>query len=101
MCRDVPVRVSYPRATPGMVMPLAALPGVVMVSNAERHLRVMLAQHLRNRRRQRRLAMVNVNQSSDVHLRLRALKFSPRPMFFKPLIVSSQPERDDLLPNIQ
>src|ERR1700720_218080 len=45
------------------------------IKRAELHLGVVLAQHLGNRRRQRRLAMVNVTNGPDVHVRLIALEF--------------------------
>src|SRR3989442_440416 len=45
------------------------------IERPELHLRVVLAQHFRDRRRQRRLAMVNVTNRSDVHMRLVALEF--------------------------
>src|SRR5437867_2740874 len=56
--------------------PLALFRRIVdRIKRPELHLRVVLAQHLRDRRRQRRLAMVNVTNRPDVHVRLRALEF--------------------------
>ncbi len=45
------------------------------VETAERHLRIVLAQHLRDRRRQGRLAVINVPDRPDVDVRLAAIKF--------------------------
>src|SRR6266403_767727 len=45
------------------------------IKRPESDLGVVLAQHLGNRRRQRRLAMVNVPNGSDVYMRLVALEF--------------------------
>jgi len=56
------------------------------VERAECHLRVVLRQHLRNRRRQRRLAMVNVTNRPNIHMRLAALEF----LFRHPLCSSNQ-----------
>src|SRR5580693_9516929 len=45
------------------------------VERAEHVLRVVLLQHLRNRRRQGRLAVINMTNRSHVHVRLAAIKF--------------------------
>src|SRR5690348_14279451 len=45
------------------------------IERPERHLRVVLRQHLRDRRRQRRLAMVNVPDRPDIDVRLAPLEF--------------------------
>jgi len=42
---------------------------------AELHLRVVLAQYFRDRRRQRGLAMINVTDGPNIHVRLTALEF--------------------------
>src|SRR5207244_12752928 len=56
--------------------PLALFRRVVNgVERAELHLRIVLAQHLGDRRRQRRLAMINVTDRPNVHVRLTALEF--------------------------
>src|SRR5690606_31266929 len=45
-------------------------------------IRLVLAEELRDRRRQTRLAMVNVTNRADVHMRLRALEFTCGHLFF-------------------
>ncbi len=45
------------------------------VERTKRVLRVVLRQHLRDRRRQRRLAVINVPDRPHVHVRLRPVKF--------------------------
>ena len=45
------------------------------IKRAELHFRVVLRQHFRNRRRQGRLAMVNVTNRPNVTVRLAALEF--------------------------
>src|SRR5882762_3871293 len=51
------------------------------VERAERYLRVVFRQHLGNCRRQRRLAMIDVPDRPDVHVRLGPLKFLFRHCF--------------------
>ena len=50
----------------------------------ELHLRVVLGQHLRDRRRQRRLAVIDVSDRPDVYVRLAAVKF-----LFRHVVVES------------
>ena len=45
------------------------------IKRTERVLRVVLLQHLRDRRRQRRLAVIDVPDRPHVHMRLRTIKF--------------------------
>src|ERR1700704_4800353 len=56
--------------------PLALFRRVIdRIERPEQHLRVVLREHLSDRRRQRRLAMVDVTDGSDVHVRFVALEF--------------------------
>ena len=48
---------------------------VDLVVGLELHLRVRRGQHLRDRRRQRRLAVVHVTDRPDVHVRLGPVEF--------------------------
>ena len=66
--------------------PALALLGRVVdrVEVADSGVRALLGEHLRDRRRQRRLAVVDVTNGADVHMRLIALElllghFSPKP----------------------
>ena len=45
------------------------------IERAERHLRIVLRQHLRDRRRQRRLAVIDMPDRPDIDVRLAAVKF--------------------------
>ena len=45
------------------------------IETAELHLRIVLGQHLGDGRRQRRLAVIDVPDRADVHVRLAAIKF--------------------------
>src|SRR5271156_3032440 len=45
------------------------------IKRAERHLRIVLRQHLGNRRRRSRLAVVNVTNRPDIHVRLIPFEF--------------------------
>ena len=51
------------------------------VKRAELDVRIVLCQHLRDRRRQRRLAMIDVPNRPNVHVRLAAVKFLFRHCF--------------------
>ena len=52
------------------------------IERSERHLRVVLAQHLGDRRRQRRLAVIDVPDRPDIQVRLIALKLFLRHSLF-------------------
>ena len=54
------------------------------VERTERVLRVVLLQYLRDRRRQRRLAVIDVSDRPHVHVRLRTIKFFLRHIVLNP-----------------
>src|SRR5213596_3730959 len=70
----------------------AAITKVLSKHNPKLHLRVVLAEHLGDRRRQRRLAVIDVPDRPDVHVRLAALEFLLR-HFLSPSAPASKPKR--------
>ena len=66
--------------------PALALFGSIIdrIKRAKLHLGVVLRQHLGNRRRQRRLAVIDVPDRPDIHVRLAALEFFLRHCSFTP-----------------